>query len=249
MEERLQKILARAGIGSRRTVERFILEGKVAVDGQTITELGSKADPARQQIAFDGKPLKFSQANVYLLLNKPKGYVTTVRDPQGRPVVTSLVEKLTSHRVFPVGRLDLDTEGALILTNDGDLAQRIQHPSHEIRKTYVALVSGQPPLEKIKQLETGIELEGRKTWPAAIRVLETLKHKTRLQITIHEGRKRQVRKMFAAIGHPVIELRRIAYGGLQLGNLPSGKARVLSPKDLALIFSQKKSLYNSKGSR
>ena len=249
MKERLQKIIARAGIASRRNAERLITEGKVSVDGQVVTELGTKVDPDRQQIAFQGKPLTLSEEKIYLLLNKPKGYVTTLSDPQGRPMVSSLVKDLTSLRVFPVGRLDLDTEGALIMTNDGELAQRIQHPSFEIRKTYVALVAGQPTKTKIRQLEKGIELEGRKTWPAEIRVLETFKNKTSLQIIIHEGRKRQVRKMFAAIGHPVEHLRRVAYGGLKLGDIPLGMARVLRQKDLKQIFAQKKSLYNSKGSR
>lgn len=248
MEERLQKIIARAGIASRRTAETYILQGRVKVDGQVITALGCRVDPDKQAVTFDGNPVSLPEEKVYLLLNKPRGFVTTMHDPQGRPKVTSLVKEVTSLRVFPVGRLDLDTEGALILTNDGALAQRIQHPSNEINKTYVATVQGCPTREQLRRLEQGIILEGRKTWPARIRVLPEQNQQIRLEITIHEGRKRQVRKMFAAIGHPVLHLKRVAYGGLQLGNLPLGKVRVLTPGDLESLFVEKKSLYNSKGS-
>jgi 23S rRNA pseudouridine2605 synthase len=236
MAERLQKILAKAGIASRRAAEELIRQGKVTVDGQVITELGTRADPTCQTILCEGKPLTLPEEKIYILLNKPAGYVTTASDPQGRPVVTSLVKHLTSLRVFPVGRLDLDTEGALLLTNDGELAQRVQHPSFEVRKSYEALVVGQPSRETIRRLEQGIELEGRRTWPASIRSLASARQESRLEITIHEGRKRQVRKMFAAVGHPVLRLKRIAYGGLMLGALPTGKARILDPHELTRIF-------------
>jgi len=236
MAERLQKILARAGIASRRAAEELIRQGKVSVDGQVVTELGTRADPACQTICCEGKPLSLADEKIYILLKKPVGYVTTVRDPQGRPVVTALVKHLTTLRVFPVGRLDLDTEGALLLTNDGELAQRIQHPSFEVRKSYEAVVAGPLSRETIRQLEQGIELEGRRTWPARIRALARGKKESRLEITIHEGRKRQVRKMFAVVGHPVLRLKRIAYGGLVLGALPTGQARILDPRELARIF-------------
>ncbi len=234
--ERLQKILAQAGVASRRAAEELIRQGKVRVDGQVITELGTRVDPSRQTICCEGKPLTLAEEKIYLLLNKPVGYVTTASDPQGRPVVTTLVKHLTALRVFPVGRLDLDTEGALLLTNDGELAQRIQHPSFEVRKSYEAVVAGQPARDTIFRLEQGIELEGRRTWPARIRTLASTKKESRLEITIHEGRKRQVRKMFAAVGHPVLRLKRIAYGGLLLGGLPTGQARILDPRELARIF-------------
>ncbi|MFA6466132.1 MAG: pseudouridine synthase, partial [Desulfurivibrionaceae bacterium] len=180
------------------------------------------------------------EEKIYLLLNKPRGYVTTLHDPQGRPIVTSLLTGITS-RVFPVGRLDFDTEGALILTNDGDFAESILHPRFEIERTYQAEVRGLPTPGKIRMLKEGFELEGKKTWPAKVRVIAKEPTTTTMEITIHEGRKRQVRMMFAAIGHRVLALKRIAYGGLRLGGLPTGKYRRLTPADLALIFSQKKS--------
>ncbi len=234
MEERLQKILAAAGICSRRQAERLIVAGRVKVDGRVVTELGTKVDPNRQTIHFDDKPLHRPEP-AYYLLNKPRGYVTTMNDPQGRPIVTSLLKGI-KERVFPVGRLDIDTEGALLLTNDGDLTQRILHPSNEIERTYEATVVGQPSRQKLAELADGIVLEGRKTWPAKLRVLKKNSAATTIEVVIHEGRKRQVRLMFAAIGHPVRELRRIAYGKLFLAELPVGKFRKLSAADLKKIF-------------
>jgi 23S rRNA pseudouridine2605 synthase len=236
MQERLQKILARAGAGSRRKAEEMIQDGRVAVDGIVIREMGIKVDPAKQTITLDGRPVSLEEEKVYILLNKPRGYVTTLNDPQGRPVVTDLL-KGVRFRVFPVGRLDLDTEGALILTNDGSLAQKVQHPSFEVNKTYVARVAGRPSSHKLAELAEGIMLEGKKTYPALLKVLRPGSRSTVIQITIHEGRKRQVRKMFAAIGHRVHELKRIAYGGLQLGDLAQGKFRYLNSKEIDLIFS------------
>ena len=235
--ERLQKILAKAGIASRRRCEEFIKEGRVTVDGKIITELGFKVDPERATITFDGQPVILEEF-IYILLNKPTGYVTTLSDPQGRPIVTDLLPGI-KQRVFPVGRLDFDTEGALILTNDGRLSQFIQHPRHEVNKTYMATVRGIPPSGKIRQLEKGILIDGQKTWPAKIRFLGKKKNESTLEVIIHEGKKRQVRKMMAAIGHPVKTLKRTAYGDLKLGKLESGKYRLLSKKDLKKIFSGK----------
>lgn len=235
-EERLQKILAKAGIASRRNAEELIRQGKVTVDGKVVTEMGCRVDPEKQVVAFEGRPLRQEEEKIYLLLNKPRGYVTTLHDPQGRPIVTSLLTGITS-RVFPVGRLDFDTEGALIMTNDGDFAERILHPRFEIERTYQAEVRGLPTPEKIRLLEEGLELEGKKTWPAKVSIISREPATTTLEITIHEGRKRQVRMMFQAIGHRVLALKRIAYGGLRLGGLPAGKYRRLTPADLALIFS------------
>ncbi|HCC53329.1 MAG TPA: pseudouridine synthase [Desulfobulbaceae bacterium] len=235
-EERLQKILAKAGIASRRNAEELIRQGKVTVDGKVITEMGCRVDPHTQVVAFEGRPLCREEEKIYLLLNKPKGYVTTLHDPQGRPIVSSLLTGITS-RVFPVGRLDFYTEGALILTNDGDFAERILHPRFEIERTYQAEVRGLPTHEKIHLLEEGLELEGKKTWPAKVSIIAKEPATTTLEITIHEGRKRQVRKMFEAIGHRVIALRRIAYGRLRLGTLPTGQYRRLTPADLELIIS------------
>ncbi|HIJ79250.1 MAG: rRNA pseudouridine synthase [Desulfobulbaceae bacterium] len=235
MEERLQKILAKAGIASRRNAEELIRQGKVAVDGKVVTEMGFRVDPTRQKITFDGKPISVEEEKIYLLLNKPKGYVTTLSDPQGRPIITALLKGIKA-RVFPVGRLDFDTEGALILTNDGDFAQRILHPSFEIKRTYLATVAGHPSEEKLHLLEKGIEIEGKKTWPAKIRIVEKNHKSTTIETTIHEGRKRQVRLMFQAIGHRVLHLKRIAYGNLKLGSLPTGEYRYLTPVEINRIF-------------
>ena len=235
MKIRLQKILAQAGVCSRRKAGDLIAEGRVIVDGKIVTEKGLKFDPAHNRILFNAKPLPPPEKKIYLLLNKPKGYVTTLDDPQGRPIVTSLLTDI-SHRVFPVGRLDYDTEGALLLTNDGALTQRILHPSYEVNKTYRAVVAGNPGKPRLKILRTGIELEGKKTAPAKLKIISAADQTTTVEITIHEGRKRQVRKMFAAIGHRVISLQRIAYGKLKLGSLPIGKYRFLSEKDIKLIF-------------
>lgn len=235
-EERLQKVLAAAGVCSRRQAENLIVAGRVSVDGLMVTVLGSKVDPSRQLIAVDGRPLARSKPGlVYYLLNKPRGYVTTMSDPQGRPLVTSLLKGVKA-RVFPVGRLDIDTSGALLLTNDGELTQKVLHPSNEINRTYLALVAGHPSVAKLESLRQGIILEGKKTWPAKIRVVANEADATRIEITIHEGRKRQVRKMFAAIGHPVKELARTAYGKLELGNLPVGRFRELTENDLKKLL-------------
>lgn len=232
---RLQKYLADCGIASRRRAEQLISDGEVSVDGVTITEMGFKLDPARQQVRFRGRLVLPKTAHTYILLNKPKGYVTTMSDPQGRPVVTSLLKDVDT-RLFPVGRLDIDTEGALLLTDDGELAHKILHPSHESTKTYEVVARGFISKSNIRKLEQGIEIDGRKTWPAAISNLSRQGSACRLEITIHEGRKRQVRKMFAAIGHPVINLKRIAYGKLLLGSLKSGAYRVLTPGDMKKVL-------------
>ena len=237
MLERLQKVLAKAGVASRRKAEELIRQGKVRVDGMVVTEMGTKVDPITQDIECEGVTLVSQEEKIYILLHKPSGYLSTVDDPQGRPIVTDLLKNI-KERVYPVGRLDLDTEGALLLTNDGELAQKILHPSHEVNKTYVAKVKGVPTRKKLEALSKGIELEGRKTWPASIKVLNTKAQSATIQITIHEGRKRQVRKMFGAIGHPVLELKRTAYGRLELGELGSGKYRFLTPGDIKIIFSK-----------
>ena len=235
MQERLQKVLAKAGIASRRRAEELIRQGKVRVDGRVVTEMGTRVDPETQHIECNGIPITSEEQKVYILLHKPVGYLSTVDDPQGRPIVTDLLGGV-KERVYPVGRLDLDTEGALLLTNDGELAQKVLHPSHEVNKTYEAEVMGRPDKKKLADLARGVMLEGRKTWPAEIEIIKTASQSTTLRITIHEGRKRQVRKMFDFIGHPVLKLKRIAYGKLRLGNLAAGKYRFLSLPDIKLIF-------------
>lgn len=238
MEERLHKILAQAGIASRRSAEQLIRDGRIWVNGEVVRAMGLKVDPERDTIAFDGKPIELAQPTVYVLLNKPAGYVTTMADPQGRPTVVDLVADLPQ-RLFPVGRLDLETEGALLMTNDGELGNFVLHPRYNVNKTYEALVTGTPAPERLRLLERGVEIDGVRTSPAAIRVLERRGGQTLIEIVIHEGKKRQVRKMFQAINHQVVHLRRTAYGSLRLGALPSGKYRLLSPNDLKRIFSGK----------
>ncbi len=233
---RLQKYLAQCGLASRRKAEEIITQGRVSVDGKIISTLGTKITPGTHEVRLDGKLVTPEDEKIYLLLNKPKGYVTTLSDPQGRPIVTSLLKGDITQRVFPVGRLDLDTEGALLLTNDGELAQTIQHPRHEIPKTYEALVGGWPKPADLKKLRLGIPLEGRTTAPAKVTVLKKRQNSTLIKITIHEGRKRQVRKMFQAIGNPVINLKRIAYGKLFLRKLPLGQYRSLTASELKKIF-------------
>jgi 23S rRNA pseudouridine2605 synthase len=242
---RLQKYLAGCGIASRRKAEEMISQGRITVDGEVITAMGAQIDPATQEIRLDGKLVTPHDDLLYILLNKPQGYVTTLSDPQGRPIVTSLLHGIKA-RLFPVGRLDLDTEGALILTNDGELAQKIQHPSHEVTKTYEAQVLGRPAEKMLQKLEHGILLEEKKTAPAKLTVIARQSGTTSIRITIHEGRKRQVRKMFQAIGHPVIHLKRIAYGHLLLQGLKIGKYRFLTPEDLKKIFIKKIPLQNKK---
>jgi pseudouridine synthase len=232
--DRIQKIIAHAGVCSRRKAEQYIAEGRVKVDGELITQPGLKVDPQQVVITVDGKPLQ-KEEKVYLLLHKPRGYVTTMSDPQGRPIVTDLLPEI-KERLFPVGRLDLDSEGALLLTNDGALANQVIHPRFEVKKTYEATVKKIPKKSDIRRLEQGIVLDGKKTWPARLRVIKKEKDVTVVEIIIHEGKKRQVRKMFQAIGHPVIRLKRTAYGGLRLKNLAEGRYRFLGQNDVKKLF-------------
>lgn len=230
---RLQKYLARCGVASRRHAEELIRQGRVKVNGVTVTEMGTIISPG-DLVELDGKPVVPEEKPVYIMLNKPAGYVTTVSDPQGRRTVMDLVRGV-KERVYPVGRLDYDTEGLLILTNDGDFAYRSTHPSHQVNKTYIAEVEGTPSHEAIKKLRNGVMLDGRLTAPAKVEVLKQNKRSAVLRITIHEGRNRQVRRMCEAVGHPVRSLRRIAIGGLKLGNLAPGQWRYLTASDLKKI--------------
>jgi len=235
MEERLQKILAQAGVCSRRAAEELIRQGHVQVDGQTVSEMGIKVNPLAHKITVKDIPLSSPEKKITVLLNKPMGYVTTMHDPQGRPIVSSLIKGI-GQRLFPVGRLDLDTEGALLMTNDGELAQKLLHPKFEINKTYQVTIRGEILPQTVQALERGIDLDGRRTWPSRITIQDKSNKTSTLLITIHEGRKRQVRLMFSAVGHPVLHLKRLAYGNLQLGNLALGSFRLLSPRDLARLF-------------
>ncbi len=231
MQERLQKIIARAGVTSRRKAEELILQGRVKVNGRVVTELGSKADPERDHVKVDGKLIHFKQPQAYLMLNKPRGYVTTLFDPEGRPTVLDLL-KGVRQRVFPIGRLDYDTEGLLLLTNDGDLAHALMHPSYEVPKTYLAKVKGVLTDDKIKKLEKGVPLPDGKTAPCTIKKIRKTQENSWLEVTLHEGKKRQVRRMLERVGHSVLKLKRIRYAFLELVDLLPGRYRHLSPQEV-----------------
>ena len=226
---RLQVALSRAGCASRRKVVFFIKEGSVTVNGRIVTEPGYNVDPLKDKIIFKGKAVK-AQRKVYFLLNKPKGVITTVTDTHNRKTVLDLVPK-TGHRLYPVGRLDKDTSGLLLLTNDGDMAYHFTHPKFQIKRVYEAVVKGSLQEKKIKILEKGILLDSIRTAPCKIQVLRASIAKTRLKITIQEGRKRQIRNMFESIGYPVIKLKRIKFGELKLGGLKPGDYRKLTDRE------------------
>ncbi|HHW98029.1 MAG TPA: rRNA pseudouridine synthase [Firmicutes bacterium] len=226
MLERLQKYLARAGVASRRHAEELIRQGEILVNGQ-VAELGCKIDPARDTVVWRGKRIVPKEENLYLMVNKPKGVVTTVKDPQGRITVLDLLPQFPV-RVYPIGRLDMDTEGLLLLTNDGGFAYALTHPKFKVTKTYHALVQGCPATKQLEKMASGLMLEDGPTAPAQVSLLRQDKAGSWLAISIHEGRKRQVRRMCAAIGHPVLSLRRIAFGVLKLGDLPEGQWRYLT---------------------
>lgn len=230
--ERLQKVLAGAGVASRRKCEEYIVEGRVKVNGKVIDKLGTKVDPEKDLIEFDNKKINNKiEKKIYVLLNKPLNYITTMNDPEGRKNVADLVNKI-SQRIYPVGRLDYDTEGLLIMTNDGDLTYKLTHPSHEIKKTYLAVVEGFPGGQALNKLKSGILLEDGLTAPADAKLLKKYKKSSLLQITIHEGRNRQVRRMCDAVGHPVVKLKRIQIAFLRLDNLKTGKYRHLTVAEI-----------------
>ncbi len=227
MLERIQKIISAAGVTSRRAAEELITEGRVRVNGKVVTELGTKADASKDHIKVDGKLINPQQPPTYIMLNKPAGFVTTMSDPEGRPTVEHLLKGVKT-RVYPVGRLDYNTEGLLLLTNDGDFAHLITHPKHEFPKTYLAKVKGVLEDGMIDMLEKGVFLQDGKTAPARIKKIRKEEANSWVEITIHEGRKRQVRRMFDHVGRSVIKLKRIKTGSLSLGDLPEGKFRHLT---------------------
>ncbi|MBU9724007.1 MULTISPECIES: pseudouridine synthase [Bacillaceae] len=229
--ERLQKVIAQSGITSRRKAEELIVEGKVYVNGKRVTELGTKVDPQIDKVEVNGVPLEREEP-VYFMLYKPTGVISSVSDEHNRKVVTDFIP--TDQRIYPIGRLDYDTSGLLLLTNDGDFANLLTHPKHKIYKTYIAKVEGMPLREDIKKLEKGIILEDGKTAPARVKVIRSDKRKETsiVEISIHEGRNRQVRRMFEAIGHPVMKLKREQYGFLQLKGLNAGEFRELKPHEV-----------------
>lgn len=235
---RIQKVLAAAGVASRRGAEDLVRAGRVTVNGGKAV-LGTRVEPAKDVIAVDGERLPTDPTRRYLILNKPAGFITTRSDPQGRPTVLDLVA--ARERIFPVGRLDADTEGLLLLTNDGDLAHRLAHPSFGIDKVYVAEVEGAlAPAEFTRLTSEGVRIDaGRKAKAAKIRRLATVggrRPRTTVEITVHEGRKHVVRKMLGALGHPVRRLVRTGFGPLRLGRLGSGRYRELSPREVAALY-------------
>ncbi len=225
--ERLQKILSQAGVASRRASEALMREGRVTVNGDTVRELGTKADPSRDDIRVDGRRIKIAERRRYLLLNKPRGFVTTRSDPQRRPTVIDLLAGVREY-VYPVGRLDFDSEGLLLLTNDGDLAARLTHPRHGVARVYDVRVLGDVDRHDVERLAKGVTIDGRRTGPAEVARLGP----SHLTITVREGRNRQVRKMCDAIGHPVTSLRRIAIGPITDPHLKPGRWRDLTAAEV-----------------
>ena len=237
MEEiRLQKYLAEAGIASRRKCEEYITAGRVKVNGKIINELGTKVSPEKDEIYFDDKKIENKEELVYILLNKPIGYVTTAKDQFNRDTVMNLIK--IKERVVPVGRLDMYTSGALLLSNDGNFVYKITHPKHEINKTYTVTLKGIVTKEDVEKLEKGVDIGGYTTKPAKVKILKTdiEKNISRLEITIHEGKNRQVRKMCEAIGHKVIALHRSKIAGIGVKDIELGKWRYLTKKEIEKIL-------------
>jgi pseudouridine synthase len=238
--QRLQKILSQAGVASRRLAEELIAQGRVQVNGVTVSALGTKADPASDEIKVDGRRVHAQQRKRYILLHKPRGYMTTRSDPQGRPTVLDLLRGVREY-IYPVGRLDYDSEGLLLLTNDGELAARLTHPRHEVDKVYEARVRGVPDDHVLERLVKGVTIDGHRTAPAKVRVIDppskrpTEHDQTRIELAIHEGRQRQVRKMFDAVGHPVVRLKRVRIGPIEDPDMPPGHWRELTPQEVSRL--------------
>lgn len=232
-EMRLQKYLAECGVASRRKSEEYILDGKVQVNGKVVTELGTKVNPNKDVVYFNNRRIENKGKNIYILLNKPIGYVTTTKDQFDRETVLDLIKNV-KERVVPVGRLDMYTSGALILTNDGDFTYKITHPSHEINKTYIATIRGIITEDEVNQLRRGVKIEDYTTRPAKVKIMKTdiEKNISRIEITIHEGKNRQVRKMCEAIGRNVMALHRTKIGDINVKDLKIGEWRYLTPKEV-----------------
>ena len=230
MEVRLQKLIAGTGLASRRKAEALISAGRVTVNGKVVTELGTKVDPGCDHVKVDGKHISQAQPHVYLMLNKPKHVMSTLDDPGGRPTVKDFLRGV-SVRVFPVGRLDFDSEGLMLLTNNGDLAQALLHPRYHVPKTYLIKVKGVLTNEEIRELEHGVKLDDGMTSPAKVKKIRKAEQNSWLEITIHEGRKHQVKRMLEAVGHPVLKLIRIKMGPLVLGGLEAGEFRYLEDRE------------------
>jgi 23S rRNA pseudouridine2605 synthase len=230
MEVRLQKLIAGTGLSSRRKAETLIVSGRVSVNGKIVTALGMKVDPTRDHVKVDGKHLTSAQPFVYLMLNKPKHVMSTLDDPSGRTTVKDFLRGV-SVRVFPVGRLDFDSEGLMLLTNNGELAQALLHPRYHVPKTYLIKVKGVLGDGEIRKLEQGVKLEDGMTGPASVKKVKKAEQNSWLELTIREGRKHQVKRMLEVVGHPVIKLKRIRMGPLSLGGLAPGEFRFLSDRE------------------
>lgn len=227
---RLQKYLAHAGIASRRKSEELITDGRVKVNGQVVTELGYKIDPLKDKVYFDDKKIKTIKEYTYVMINKPIGVVSTAKDEKNRTTVVDLVP--SDKRIYPIGRLDIDTTGLLLLTNDGKLAHNLMHPSTEVDKVYIATVEGTPNKHGLEKLRNGITIDGYKLSKSEIKILKSYNTDSIVKVTIHEGRNRQVKKMFEIIGHPVKKLKRISFGPIELANLELGAYRYLTDEEV-----------------
>ncbi|MHB8881028.1 MAG: pseudouridine synthase [Thermodesulfovibrionales bacterium] len=236
MEQRLQKILSEMGIASRRKAEEIIVEGRVTVNGR-IAVIGTKADPSRDHIKLDGKLLTTTEKKVYYILNKPRGVVTSLSDPEGRPTVKDFLRGIRQ-RVYPVGRLDYDSEGMLILTNDGDLAFGIMHPSKKIPKTYLVKIKGVLAPESLEKLRHGIRLDRTVTAPAKVKPLRKTQQNSWVEFVIYEGKKRQIRRMLERVGHSVIRLMRVRIDGVEMGELSPGAYRRMLPAEIDRLKSE-----------
>ena len=250
MRERLQKIIASAGISSRRVAEQMIVEGRVTVNNAVVRELGSKADVDRDEIRVDGKLILPESSKVYIALHKPQGYVTTLHDPRGRAVITDLIPDIPE-RIYPVGRLDYDSEGLLLLTNDGDFSLKVQHPRYRIPKTYLVKAGGHLTKDDLHALAEGVRLKDGVFRADGVRVVRTGKKNTWLELTISEGRKRVIRRALGSLEHPVARLIRTAIAGIKLGGMEAGTWRHLSKKevDQLLSFRENRSIVLSEGAR
>ncbi|MBQ8588711.1 MAG: rRNA pseudouridine synthase [Clostridia bacterium] len=234
MEEiRLQKYLVMCSVASRRGAEQMITEGRVSVNGTVVTELGTKVTQ-EDIVCADGKRVRADSKKIYIMLNKPKGYVSTARDDRGRRTVMDLVSDIPQ-RIYPVGRLDYDTEGLIFMTNDGDMTYSLTHPKYEKNKVYEVLVSGIMLHGAADKLAKGVYIDGKKTHPAEVEVTEHRRNSSVVRISIHEGRNRQIRKMCDAVGHPVLSLKRVAVDGIELGNLPEGRWRYLTSTEVMML--------------
>lgn len=235
MEERLQKYMATCGVASRRKCEEIIQQGRVKVNGLVVSELGYKVDTDKDEVWVDNNKIKKEERKVYIALNKPEGYVCTVKDEKGRQTILDLVK--VEERIYPIGRLDYDTSGLILLTNDGDVYNKIIHPREEKSKVYIALIKGIPSKESVEKFEMGIDIGGYITAPARIKVIKTFTDSSKVEITIHEGKNRQIRRMCDALNHPVISLKRIQIGNIKLNDLSKGKWRFLDEKEIDQIKS------------